>query len=296
LDELLTNSRQLFKEYDIAKLDGDVKFFNELVQKIPDEILAHPNVEDARDQELKDKEEYEQVEKEYENDELQKDYRLDEDISNLDVISRLNRGVKTIQILGQITKKHWAEIEAPKKYELAEETYFVGLRMLKFYFNLLENNIEVLIDHVRKIVLKKGNVKHLDKRKIKDITDEFIFNLCSLASYGIIKRISDSIGMQELSKTFDRILNNNRHKSVALTNMSIKLDHFSGFPEKDILDFNKDNKTNYLCVTVLRKFVIDYLHLYYTDYKQKQLICDELGIKISDQLLIQLTSKTRKDN
>ncbi len=294
LDELLNNSRNLFSDCGIAKLDGDVSFFNQLVQEIPDQILSHPNIEEAREQELRDKEEYEQIEREFEENELQGDYSLEDDVSNLDIISRLNRGIKTIQILGQITKKHWAEIEAPKKYDLAEETFFLGLRMLKFYFNLLETNVSALVDHVRKIVIKKGTVKNLGKDKVKDITDEFIFNLCSLCTYGIMKRISDSIGMQELSKTFEKIGEANKHESVELINMSIKLDHFSGFPEKEIIDFNKKCKSNFISITVLRKFVVDYLHLYNTDYKKKQIICEQLGIKISEQLMIQATSAVRK--
>ncbi|MEQ8415756.1 MAG: metallophosphoesterase [Imperialibacter sp.] len=295
LSELLSNSRNLFKEYGVMRLDGDVGFINKLVDSIPEQKLIHLNVVEARQQEINEAESYEAVEREFENDELVNEYSLEEDVSELDILSRLNRGIKTIEILGQITKKHWAEIEGDKKFELAEETYLLGLRILKFYFDLLESNISALVDHVRKSLLKKERVKELSIIEIKKASNEFIFNLCALSSYSIVKRVSNAIGLEELSSTFDRIIKVHNHQSVELINLSIKLDFFEGFPENDILDFNKKTKTNYLSTTVLQKLVVDYLHLYFTDYKKKELICRELGIKISEQLMIQSTSEIRKD-
>ena len=59
--------------------------------------------------------------------ELGSNYQLDDDISELDIISRITRALKMIEILGQLTKKHWAEIKGPKKLELAGRNYLLGL-------------------------------------------------------------------------------------------------------------------------------------------------------------------------
>jgi hypothetical protein len=170
----------------------------------------------------------------------------------------------------------------------------LGFRMLQFYFTLLKNNTEGLIDHIKTIIKRKGFTKDLDKSQIKEISNKLLFNLSSMATFGITKRISTSIGLEELSSTFSKMVAKHPVPSIVLSVLAIKLDHYRGFPETEIIKFNRDNRKNFLALTTLQNLVIDYLYLYHTEHQQKQLICQELGIKMPTQLQIDAKSTVKK--
>ena len=297
LDELLINAKQIFKNFPAIRLEEDTDFINKLIDRIPEEILEHSDEEDARKEDLKEEEKQEQLEREFEEDDITEgDYSLDEDIAALEIMPRLNRAVKTIEILGQVTKKHWAEIEGPKKLELAEETFLVGLRTLGFHFDLLEKNIEILVEHVKEIVERKHLKDSLDKIELKHITNGLIFRLCSLSSYGIFRRVSNSIGLEDLAPTFKRLEEKLSYKSVQLINLSIKLEHYRSFPENDLNKFQESNGTNFLCINVMQNMIVNYMYLYHTTDKKKQQLCAKFKIAMPKQRKIEATSKVRKSS
>ncbi|GMN07114.1 ATP-binding protein [Croceitalea sp. MTPC5] len=294
LDLLLNNSRILFKDVPIAKLENDIGFINKLVNQLPQEVLDSYSVDDIRKEDRKEEEEVEDVEREFKESELASKYKLDDDISELDVIARITRSLKTIEILGQLTKKHWAEIKGPKKLELTEETYLLGLRTLKFYFTLLEDNIPLLAEHIKSLIDSKKLKEKINKKGLKGLSNDYIFRLSSTSTLAIVKRISNAIGLEDLSSTFDKVLENHNYKSTELINLCIKLDHFKGIPENELEDFKDRNGTNYLCINVLQNMIKGYLYMYYVNHELKQSLCEKFGITMSEQRYIDATSKVRK--
>lgn len=294
LDLLLKNSKNLFKNFHIAKLDDDIEFINNLVSQLPQEVLDSYSVESARKEERIEEEKIEKIEREIKDSELSSSYKLDDDVSELDVISRITRALKMIEILGQLTKKHWAEIKGPKKLELAEETYLLGLRTLSFYFTLLENNIPLLAEHIKHLVDSKKQREKIEKEKLKALSSEFIFKLSSTSTLGVIKRVSNAIGLEDLSSTFNQVLTKHNHRSTELINLSIKLDHFKGLPEEELVEFKERNGTNYLCINVLQNMITGHLYMFHESHKVKQRLCEKFEITMAQQRLIDATSRTRK--
>lgn len=294
LDLLLNNSRTLFKDVPVAKLEDDIDFINKLVNRLPQEILDSYSIEDVRKEDRVDEEDIEKTEREFKESELASKYKLEDDVSELDIISRMTRALKTIEILGQLTKKHWAEIKGPKKLELTEETYLLGLRTLTFYFTLLEDNVPLLVEHVKSLVDSKKLREKIDKKSLKDLSSGFIFKLSSTSTLAVVKRISNAIGLEDLSSTFDQVLAKHNHRSTELINLSIKLDHFKGVPENELEEFKYRNGTNYLCVNVLQNMIKGYLYMYHVDLVVKQKLCEKFEITMAEQRLIDGTSKVRK--
>jgi hypothetical protein len=63
----------------------------------------------------------------------------------------------------------------------------------------------------------------------------FVYCLVSAAGYGIIKRISQAVGSEELHLTFKRVREWLDPKpSVRMIDVAIKLDHFRGAPIAEI--------------------------------------------------------------
>jgi metallophosphoesterase superfamily enzyme len=295
LNQLLENSKALFREYAPLKLEEDVTFINEMILKIPDQVYKPLDIGQLKEEALKEKEELEMQEKEFDSEKDTFEYDINEDINTLDVLSTMIKSIKTIEILGQVTKKYWGELKAPQKFELAEETYMLGLRTLGFYFSLIGKDTEMLIEYLNHIYKKKNLNKSFSKEDVETASRNFLFGLCSMATIGIVKRITNAIGYENLSGTFADILKTHNYNSVKLIDTSIKLDHHKSFPWDAIIALKEETDKNYLSSVVLKNLVINYLYVFVTSVGDKQKLCQLLDIKIEQLRLIDATSVVKKE-
>jgi hypothetical protein len=298
IDELLKNSRTIFSEVPISKLEKEIEKINTLISELPKQVLEIIDVKESIDDELSDKDEIERVEKEIEKNNkelLNWDYK--EDLNTIDVFAKITLALKTVDILGQIAKKYWGELNAQTKYEIAQETYFLGLRTLNFYLSLIENNTEMLVIYIKNLIINDKKVikdRFELKQRIDETANYFLFKLCFLSSWNVIKRISNSIGYDKLAKTFERLLNDNDCNSVKLIDLSIKLDFNYTFPFDEFEKFKKEFHKSNLVNLLSKNLVIQYLYLYETDIKKKMKIANLVGIDIKQQRMIDGISSIKR--
>jgi len=295
LTQLLENSKELFKEYIPLKLEEDVSFINNLILKLPEQVYLPMDVEKLKEAELKEKEELDNQEKEFDTNKDIVEYDLEEDINSLDVLSTIIKSIKTIEILGQVTKKYWGELKAPQKFELAEETYMLGLRTLGFYFSLIGNDTEILVEYLNYIYKRKHLNKNISKEEVDKASRDFLFGLCAMSTFGIIKGVTNAIGYEKLSGTFEDVLLKYNFNSVKLIDTSIKLDHNKNFPWDNIKNLKPETDKNYLASIILKNLVINYMYVFKTTESDKQRICELLDIKIEQLRLIDATSSVKKE-
>ncbi len=294
IDTLVEKSRKIFAGIKPIKLESDIDFINMLQKDVPVQVLKNLDVEDSRQSNLIEEDEYENREKEFEDERNEEDYDLDEDINSLDHLALLTKALRTINILGQLTKKYWGELLGPDKYNLAEETFMLGLRTLKFHFEEIEKGKDFLSEHIIKIIQKRFVKDNLTKVEVEAVSVNFIFTLSSSSVFGVLKRIVNAIGTEKLANTFNEVENNHPYNSTKLTIAGIKLDHYSGFPMNEIENLKKANEKNPLVLSALQTFVIDHLYMYPIAYDKKQKICDLLNIKIQEQRFIAESTQIRK--
>ncbi|MBX7205485.1 MAG: metallophosphoesterase [Bacteroidia bacterium] len=295
LNQLLENSKELFKEYQPLKLEDDVSFVNDMIKKLPEQVYQPIDIETIKQEELREEEELDEQEKEFDAMRDVLEYDIEEDITSLDVLSTMIKAIKTIEIVGQVTKKYWGELKAQQKYELAEETYLLGLRTLGFYFSLIGKDTEMLVEYLKHIYRKKHLDRNISKEDIDKASRNFLFGLCALSTFGIIKRVTNAIGYEKLAGTFQDILTNNNFNSVKLIDASIKLDHNKSFPWTELDNVKKDTDKNYLASIVLSNLVINYLHVFITSEEEKQKLCQKFGIRIEQQRMIDATSQVKRE-
>jgi predicted phosphodiesterase len=295
LNQLLENSKELFKEFAPLKLEEDVSFINNLILKLPEQVYLPMDINKMKEEELKEKEELDIQEKQFDAEKDIFDYDLDEDINTLDVLSTMIKAIKSIEILGQVTKKYWGELKAPQKFELAEETYMLGLRTLGFYFSLVGKDTEMLVEYLNHIYKKKNLNKNISKEDVDKASRNFLFGLCAMSTFGIIKSITNAIGYEKLSGTFEDILTNHNFNSVKLIDTSIKLDHNKSFPWENIKTLKPETDKNYLASIVLKNLVINYMYVFITSESDKQKLCELLDIKMEQLRMIDATSTVKKE-
>lgn len=301
INELLSNAKNIFKSQDIAKLEDDIDRINDLIKDIPNQVLEILSVDEARETQLDYEEEMLLIEKDIDENEDDKEtiYNYNEDISNINLFEQITLSLKTIDILGQITKKYWGELSGEIKYNIASETYFVGLRTLSLINNHMIDDKEGIIELLKNSVLKQLSKEKriIDDFKLKDIIEnkanQLIFNMSFLTSWGIIKRVSNAIGSKNIANTFQRIVAEFPINSVKLINTSIKLDYRYAFPW-DELDDKKYIKPNKLSFLVKQNLIMHYLYLYETDTKRKMKIAEKYNIETKQQIIIDGTSRIKR--
>lgn len=295
IDELLNNSRDLFKTNTPTKMEDDVFFINDLIKNLPQHVYTPLDIDKLKKEELQDAEKLSEQEKEFDSLKDSFEYDLEEDINSLDFLSQIVKAMKTIEIVGQVTKKYWGELKAPIKKTLAEETYMLGLRTLSFYYSLLEKDTDFLVVYLKGMIKRKHLNRTLTKDEIDKASMDFLFGLCVTASFGVVKRITNAIGYDKLSGTFEELLISHPTTSVQLIDTSIRLDHKSFFPWDEIRKLKATLWTNMLAKSVLQRLVINYLYVFHTTEQEKQRICALLDIKLDQQRVIDATSQVKRD-
>ncbi len=291
LTEILTNAKELFNDLGPCKLDKDISSINKLGDKLPQLVYNSKTIDEHREELNKRKDEQEEPEKE----ELEKNYNnlpdLNEDISELDIVAKLNLAFKTIEILGQILKNNYGKISNPVIFDLVEETYLMGLRTLNVFFSVIETNTDFFVNQINTLI----DEKHItDKSKIEQVSRRILFNICNQISYSFIKKITDSVGTENLENSYKSVLEKHNFNSVKLIDFSIKLDYFRGFPNEEMRNLKTDFSKSTLALQIMKRMVINYLYLFPTSPEQKQRILSFLDIPMNLQRRIDFTSHQKK--
>jgi len=301
INELLTNSSKIFDEFTITKLEDDVKQINDLIEGLPEKVLKLMTVTKAREEQLDFQEEISFAEQELMQEESENPCHYDDDLMNINFIEQLTLAMNTIEILGQIAKKYWGEIDGSLKLKIATETYFLGLRTMSLSTKIILNNQDTLIGLLKSSIEKKMiKDKHIAsdfdiKEHVKSDANQYLFNLAFLMTYGMIKRVSNSIGSKKISGTLSKIVESYPYNSVKLIDVSVKLDYRYSFPWEELEDKNyiTPNRLSYL---IKQSLITHYLYMYETDHEQKIKIADKFNIKVKDQLIIDKTSREKRSN
>ena len=280
LEEILLNAKKIFSELAPTKIKDDLKFINSLIEEAPKLILKNTPVEESRKKTYEARDNAEMLRSDTKESEVQDEAV---EIEQLNLVSKFNFAFKTIEILGQLLKNYYGSIKASQKYDLAEETYNIGLRTLSSFYDFLSNNNEILIETIKETIEKK---KIIDKPKVERVSKEIVFEFCSLITFGFVKKISNSIGSDKLTETFKELLKNNQCPSYQLIDMSIKLDFINSFPIDDIKVLRNDFTGNTIALNLLRRLVINYIYMFPTSYKMKQQVCNYLDISMDSQRAI----------
>lgn len=291
LTEILTNAKELFNDLEPCKLENDISAINKLGDKLPQLVYDSKTIEEHREELNEKKDEQEAPEKA----ELAKNYNnipdLNDDISDLDIVAKLNLAFKTIEILGQILKNNYGKISNPVIFDLVEETYLMGLRTLNVFFSVIETNTDFLVNQINSLIEEK----HItDKTKIEQVSRRILFNICNQISYSFIKKITDSVGTENLENSYKSVLEKHNFNSVKLVDFSIKLDHFRSFPNEEMRNLKSDFSKSTLAQQIMKRMVINYLYLFPTSPEQKQRILSFLDIPMNVQRRIDFTSQQKK--
>ncbi len=290
IDSLLNAATLLFSEEEPIRLDDDIKKLNKIYNEMPKLVLNHINVEDARNSDLKQRDEIEDKEKKEED----CDGCIDIE-EELTIVDKISYSIKLAEIIGQVVKNSYASLEGDEKLKLVENTYLLLLKPLGLILRSIMENPEKIATEISKIMQTQPVYDTEDREIVEAYAIAYLSRICSILTYTFISRVSQFVGSENLSVTFERLLKVNQSTAYRLIDAVIKVDHFIKFPIALLRRLNKDLDHNPLAKNVLSQTVRKYLYMFeIEDFKYKQQICEEFGIEMLEIHRIENISVDKK--
>jgi len=267
LDEILLHTICSFDAESPAKLTREeTDFMNTLIKELPKDILSKEPVE-------KNRERIREIE-EHTNEET------GEDVPEDSFARELMKGLKIIDILGQIAKNRAGSFTKEKLKEILLETQNLGLRILNYFLK------EMKSDELRRWLINKLDQEEKTKQrpfkyeqKVKFI-EKIIQLFGFLLTVGMISKISQAIGSDKLVQLVKEIALQNDYPSYELIDLHLEMEHNSISVDliKSLYSKYKNNKNRWALQT-LSYFLQSYMNTHRIDFRKKQKICNLLRLK-----------------
>jgi len=272
---VVKNARLIYEEHPPCDFDSTVSFVNDLYlnrrAKQPDSLLLPPSSPQVNRDELK-RELDKTDEQREEGLEQRRNERVKYDKQLSDVI-KINIATKTLQILGQVVRNSPGSLPGNIKRDVAAEAYALGLRSLTAVLGISANNLEglrqYLMDMIREYRLTHKRSEVIDK-DLEKMADEGVIQLAQACAHGMLRRISQCIGLTQLEDIYSEILSQSDGKiSVRLIDLAIKLDHFADPPLGAVAELDVALKGNHYAHRTLQDLVFGFLYLRDVDFKAR---------------------------
>lgn len=200
-----------------------------------------------------------------------------EDGDILDIFGQINFAFKTMDVLGQIANNYYGSLDATSKANIINESFELCLRGMGAFMNSFDEYVDSLRQYLEERMKEAGEESDVDA---KSEIDKTIYTFTQVISYAFIKRISESVASKNLINTVDKVLDIQESPASSLVSIAVKLN----FPDelaankKKIQDVYKSMDKNYLSRDLLKVLVLQHMYKFEVSYKDKQSICDHLGI------------------
>jgi hypothetical protein len=284
LSEVLSNANCLFADVPETDLNEDLRFTGELVARLHSPTLLHGNPE-KRHQELLEAQDAAEVESDH-TDEMyayKREEETNEESEQRRQIAQINGSFKTIQILGQIARSFAGSLKGEQKRELAEACFGLGLRLLKFGFDAFRLSKEEYGTALQRRFRRRDS--KLSEEKAGELANATVFMLVDMVTYGIIRHVAGSLGVERLSMTFKEIRDKRSSLAIRTLDAAIQLEHFANVPESLVIDLYQEFNGNILMESVVRHLAWDRLYYYRCPHDIAQRICEKVGIEMLSRTL-----------
>ncbi|MDA3937806.1 MAG: hypothetical protein PF693_00660, partial [Spirochaetia bacterium] len=290
IESLLNAASLLFPNEQPIQLDDDIHVLNSIYNDMPKLVLNYINVEDARENHLKDKDDVEA--QTVKNEEIDDCIDFDDELS---IVDKITDSIKLAEIIGQVVKKSYASLEGEDKLNLVENTYLLLLKPLGLLLRFIMKNPEKMANEISKIMKTQPMYDIKDREIVEAYAIAHLSRVCSILTYTFISRVSQFVGSEDLLVTYEKLLKKNNSTAYRLVDAVIKVDHFTKFPIAILRRLNKELEHNPLAKNVLSQTVRKFLYMFeIEDVRYKQQICQEFGIEMLEMRKIEHISKDKK--
>jgi len=273
LDEIQYAMIELFGDFKPATLNPEeTAFMRDIINEIPKLVIQNKDHGKERRAKLEKEEAH-----------REQSSAMEEEIEKLepnDILARINRTIKLIEISGQITRNRQGSLKKAILTCVIKEAYESGLRFLSYYLNLVSDGKGEIIKYIEKAIMSDPN------SSTDDIEREARRNFLMITYgviWGILRKISYSVGSADAKALYDSIKSDLDTPAVKLINLMIELLFSNVLDVKEIKKLNQELSSNLVAQRILKESVIQHMYMYPIDFDVKQKLSAALDIPITQQ-------------
>jgi hypothetical protein len=272
LDTILLHCLCSFDKIKPAELNtSETQFMNELVLELPNDIISNADVKENR------KKLYDEIDK---NSEIKKEDDSIEDYKAID----LNKGLRIIEVLGQILKNRGGSFPKDVVRNTLEYTIDLGLRILNlFIISVKSDDFKKLL---RKMLDEKENEGNSNRRYQMDSGKKFEFleKTIKLFGYistvGMLNLITSSINSEKLSEPMIILQEEKNTPAYDIISFIFKLNQ-GGIDVREVksLIAEYDKSKNYWAKKTLSHYIQGYMNTHRLVFSDRQKVYKLLGLE-----------------
>jgi hypothetical protein len=278
--KLVDGANRVYANEAPASLESEVAFLNQFCEQpeveIPEKVDVKANREDRR--EFRDRIDRSERDIVYPRD---REFLYSEELSDKE---KFDLAYKHIELLGQVIRNFPGSLPGPEKLAILKSTYLLGLRAMTVIFRLLESSTGMFREALTKAGKKDQDA---DANKLRRAVDGLMLMISRICTIVMLKKVSSSVGVPDLegaySETLQQVGSNN---ATRLIDLSIKLDHFEGFPETDVRELHRLFTRNAFADWALADLVMSHIAIFGVDRKTHQSMTALFKMKPNTPLLM----------
>lgn len=268
-----------FSDDPVFDFERDVQLLNELVDSAPSLIYKEDSALRSRANVRENQDKSEAVAA-----------KSAENVTEIpSAITRLFRGM---EILGQFLKNHYGTTKNPIKDELIDKLLKSALRGLHGATLMIRKDAESLAAHIERL-LSEGR-PDLPADVVKANAKRIVFDIIGMITFAFIQKAGSTVGSTYLKDNLMSVVAKSDSLGYDLIAMSYQLDLPEAIPFTRLKALNKSVEKNVFSQALLSSMALKHLHLFKVPYKDKQRLCEELGIKLQRQLALDHDRRTRR--
>ena len=271
LEDIQLTTMEIFDDVKEAKLGTEeTKFMTTISNSICQKFIENRDPIKERERRLKAQDKAEQ--KQADNN------------ANNDYLIEINKALKSLEVIGQITKNRYGSIKTPQLDNIIEDSCNTGLRALSFIINLFQK--EDTEEELLQIATTELNNKE-EPIKVRERIHSMLQYMSYLTCHFFINKIANSMGIKQLESSFSRLAEKHQTPAYELVSFIIKSRYAGTLSTDELKKLMKKYDKNILAKDILTRVVIDYIYMHSIKHNKKHIISEILGIPLRNQLYIE---------
>jgi hypothetical protein len=280
LDQILKYAEGIFSSEKPATLEAsDTEHFEDVFKNIPElamEVRTADDVENQRKLSLNRKDEV--AGRSIDHDDI------DDELIESHTFADINKSAKAVEIIGQILRNRHASLRIDQLDSLAQASFLTGLRFLSFYFKMTRSLKNEIVDEISKIIHSQSA---MTDGEVTDQARKLFFQFCYAMSFSVIRKISFSVGNDNLMQIFRSIAEKIDTPAVYLISMCIQLEFTKKINREYILEVKRKMDKGSISYRLMQEIILRHLYLHNIDYNDRQWLSSKLDIPMRNQRVVQ---------
>lgn len=274
IDAISSNLKVIFGEHAPITFDGDVDFIKKFVKETVSIVYNNSNPDDFRRHQSEIRDEMESLIDEEDDDQKECE-------NELDLLSKVNKMLKMLEILGQMLKSYYGSIKNDVKEELVKELFDAPLRALNDFYCYIEKESDAFVLEIEELIKERDG--NLSSDKIRSLAERFSYEIIGIVTTSFILRPATAIASPNLSEVIGKVVSDNNKTSYDFIKLAAELEMPDGIDLKRLKKIYGKAKNDPFCCRIIQSLVLKHLYLFKVGLVDKQRICDAIDIKFQEQ-------------